>query len=99
MDDTVGTNDVDGDNSGVEVHSQSPESDVERETLRLRLAGEVVTLEECWNSVDGQHAACWVEVLDNVVRKQSLDKLLAGLFVVLRDLLEGFVGRGKDGLC
>jgi hypothetical protein len=98
VDDTVGTQDVDGDNPRVEVDSQSSKSDVERETLRLRLASEVVPLEERGNSVGGQHAASRIKVLDDMVRQQSLDELLAGLLVVFRDLFESLVGRGEDSL-
>jgi hypothetical protein len=71
---------------------------MERETLRLRLASEVVALEEGGNCVGGQHTAGRVKVLDDVVRQQSLDELLAGLLVVLRDLLESLVSRGEDSL-
>jgi hypothetical protein len=48
--------------------------------------------------VGGQYTAGRVKVLDNVVRQQSLDELLAGLLVVLRDLLESLVGRSEDSL-
>jgi hypothetical protein len=98
VNDTVGAEDVDGDDSSVEVDRQSIQSDVERETLRLRLAGEVVALEEGGNGVGGQHTAGRVKVLDDVVRQQSLDELLAGLLVVLRDLLESLVSRSEDSL-
>lgn len=98
VDDTVGAKDVDGDDSSVEVDRQPIQSDMERETLRLRLASEVVALEEGGNCVGGQHTAGRVKVLDDVVRQQSLDELLAGLLVVLRDLLESLVSRGEDSL-
>lgn len=98
VNDTVGTKDVDGYNPCVEVDRQSVKSDVERETLRLRLAGEVVTLEEGGDSVGGQDTAGRVKVLDDVVRQQRLNELLAGLLVVLRDLFESLVGGGKDSL-
>ena len=68
MDDTVGTEDVDGDNSRVEVDGQSVESDVEGETLGLRLASEVVASEQCGDCVGGQDTSSRVKVLDNVVR-------------------------------
>ena len=72
---------------------------MEGETLGLRLASEVVASEQCGDCVGGQDTSSRVKVLDNVVRQQSLDELLAGLLVVLRDLLESLVGRGEDGLC
>jgi hypothetical protein len=98
VDNTISSKYINGHNPCVEVDRQSIESDVEGETLRLRLAGEVVTLEEGGDSVGGQHTTGRVKVLDDVVRQQSLDELLAGLLVVLRDLLESLVGRSEDSL-
>lgn len=95
---TVGAEDVNCDNARVEVDSQSLQSKFECNALRLGLASEVVTLEESRSSVAEEHTLGWVEVLDDVVRKQSLEELLARLVVVLRDLLEGLIGRGEDGL-
>jgi len=71
---------------------------VERQALRLGLASKVITLEEGRDSVREEHTLGRVEVLDNMVGKESLEELLAGLVVVLRDLLESLVGRSKDGV-
>lgn len=95
---TVGAEDVNCDNARIEVDSQSLQSKFECNALRLGLASEVVTLEESRSSVAEEHTLGRVEVLDDVVRKQSLEELLARLVVVLRNLLEGLVGWGEDGL-
>jgi hypothetical protein len=98
VDDTVGTENVDGNNAGVEVDGQASEADVESKTLRLGLASEVFTLEQCGYSVGEQHTLGRIEVLDNVVGQEVLEEFFAGLVVVLRDLLESFVRRSKDGV-
>ena len=98
VNDTVGTEDVDGDHAGVEVDSQSSQTDVEGKALGPGFASKVFTLKESRHGVSDKHTLGRVEVLDDVVRQKSLEELLARLVVVLRNLLKSLVRGCKDGV-
>lgn len=98
VDYTIGTKDVDGDDAAVEVDSQAVQADLKGHALRLRLASEVLTLQERGGSVGSQDTSCGVESVDDVVLQHRLQFFLARLWSVLRNLCECLVGRGEDGV-
>ena len=95
VDDTVGTEDVDGNHSGVEIDSQTLETKVDTESLRS-LAGQMLALEESRNGMGDEDSASRVEVIADVVLEELLDHLLARL-VVRIVVRESRVGRCEDG--
>jgi len=93
---TVGREDVDGNDAAVEVDSQAAQADLEGNTLRLGLRRKVVALEQCRCGMGLEDTLGWVEAINDVVREDCLELLLAGLGCVLWDLLEGLVGRREE---
>ena len=74
MDDSIGTEDIDGNNSAVEVDSQAFETDVGAQTLRL--ATNAFASEQAGNGVDSKDAPSWVKVGRDMVGKYFLQILL-----------------------
>ncbi len=66
VDHTVGAEDVDGDDAGVEVDGQTSEADSRGEALGKRLRAKVVGLEESREGVGGQDFYCRSEVWNNL---------------------------------
>jgi len=90
------TYNVNGNDPGVKVDSETPETDVGAQTLRERLNTESSRPQQSRNGASGEDTSSRVEVRRHMVRENSLNDLLAGLLVVLRNSLERSVSRSKD---
>lgn len=95
VDDSVCTENVDGNDTGVEVEGQALEAEVDAESLR-GLAGQVLTLHESGDGVSDKDSASRVKVITDVVLDELLDHLLARL-VVRRMVRESSVLGSEDG--
>lgn len=80
VDDSVCTEDVDGNNARVEVDGQASETEVDAKSLSS-LARQMITLHQSGNCVGDKDSASRVEVITDVVLDELLDHLLAGLMV------------------
>ena len=92
------TYNVNSDNTAVEVQGQTPEANLDGQSLWLWLVGEVFTLEEGWDGVCDKNTAGWEELWREVVSKDGLKLFLGWLWCVLRDLLESAVGGSEDSV-
>lgn len=92
---SVCTEDVDGNDTRVEVEGQALETKVDAESLR-GLTRQVLTLHECGDGVSNKDSASRVKVVTDVVLDELLDHLLARL-VVRRVIGESSVLGSEDG--
>lgn len=72
MDDTVASEDVHGDNAGVEVDSQATRTNVGAETLGKRTITELVGDEQSWDSASNKDTAGGVETGSSVSFKIAI---------------------------
>jgi hypothetical protein len=93
---TVGSKDVDGNHSGVEVECEASEGDLAGNALRHLANG--LSFECCRDGTAGQDSPGWVEFGGDVVCEKLLQELFGRLWGVLRDLFEGSVSGCEDGI-
>lgn len=85
---TIGAKDVDGNDTGVEVDSQTTEGNLEGNPLRLWFRAEMLALQQGWGCVARKHTSSRVEARKHMVGQDSLELLLAWLRGLFGDLLE-----------
>lgn len=94
VNDTVGSEDVDGDDTAVEIDGNAPQANLSGQTLRLATEG--LLLEKGGEGLFVEDATSRVDAGNDVVSKDLADGLLVGLGSILRDLAEGVVCRSED---
>lgn len=67
VNDAIRSEDVDGEDTTIEVDSQSSEAEFESQALRLWVVTEVITFEQGWHCVRGQDATRRIGVRYHVV--------------------------------